>query len=160
MEDKGESPLPCLVLQNSRYVLVGVAGMDDQRQAGLPRGGNVATEAGGLCPGVALIVIVEANLADRNAARVLRQPDQVIGLDMQFLMRVVRMRADGAPDFGILFGNRAHLVEALDAGRDRDHPVDTIGARPGEHAGAVCRKSRWQWLSISTFSWPWPARIS
>jgi hypothetical protein len=48
VQDEGESPLPALFFQDRGDVVVSAARMDDERQAGLPRGRNVGAEAGGL----------------------------------------------------------------------------------------------------------------
>src|SRR3569623_413982 len=89
---------------------------------------------------IALVVIVEADLADCDTARMLGKPHQIPGLDVQFFVCVVRVRPHRAPDFSILLGDRADLIEALDAGRDRHHAIDTIGARTRQHARAVRRE--------------------
>ena len=107
MEDEREGPLPCFFLEDCGDVVVGLAGVDDERQAGLARGRDVAAEAGRLRRVVAGVVVVEPGLADGDAARMLGEPHEIGGRDLGLLMRVVRMRADAAPDFGVLLGDGA-----------------------------------------------------
>src|SRR3569832_2351171 len=142
MEHEGEGTLPRFVLQDGRYVLVGVSGVDHQGQPGLTRGGNVPPKTRRLRNRSALIMIIQTDLADRDAARMLRQPNQVLGLNMKLFVRVMRMRSNRAPDLAVLFGDRADLVEPLDPVRDRHHAVDTIGVRPCQDTGAIRHKLR------------------
>jgi hypothetical protein len=95
MDDAGERPLPHLLGQDPRRILFRVAGMDDQRQPGLPRGADMGAEAGALPLAIAMIVIIiEAALADRHDARVPRLLDQGFGLDVGMGVGVVRVDAD------------------------------------------------------------------
>ena len=78
MEDEGEGPLPAFVLEDRHHVVVGAARMDDQRQSGLPRGGDVRAEALRLRrPRRLVVVVVEPGLADGHDLRMRREPDQL-----------------------------------------------------------------------------------
>ena len=101
MQHGGEGALPCLLGQDARHVGIGLARMDDQRQAGLARRGDVAAEAGLL--GVAraeIVVIVEPGLAERHHLGMAAAGDEVCGGDVEFLMCVMRMRSYRAVDIG------------------------------------------------------------
>ena len=150
-----------------RHVVVGLARMDDQRQAGLARGRDMGAEA--LLLRVAravVVVIVEPGFADRHHLGMARARDQVGGRDVELLVGVVRMGADRAADLGKPLGDRDELGVPLHPGRDRHHAADAGGLRrapPRRRArSAKSGKSRWQWLSTSIVSSPrWlPARRS
>src|SRR5665213_3738572 len=102
MEHERKSPTRRFVFEDARNVLIGVARMDHQRQAGFARSGDVPPETGSLRRVVALIVIVEADLPDGDAAWVRTQPHELGSRDFRLFMRVVRMRADRAPDLRVL----------------------------------------------------------
>ena len=77
MQDGLEGALPHFLLEDRDHVLVGVAGMDDERQPGLARGRDMGAEDALLHVARAVVVvIVEPRLADRDAARVPRQLDE------------------------------------------------------------------------------------
>ena len=87
---------------------------------------------------VALVVVVEPGLADGDAFGMGGEPHEVGGLDVQFLVRVMRMRADRAPDLvGCASAIAVISVELLDPGGDRHHAGDAgrLGAR--QHAVAI-----------------------
>ena len=108
MQHEGERALSRLLLEHAGNVGVGVARMDDERQAGLPRRGDMGAEA--LLLHVAravVVVIVEPRLADRHHLGMARELDQLLHHDVGLLGGVVRMRADRAE----------HIVMRLDDGR-------------------------------------------
>ena len=78
MQHGREGALPGFLLEDARHVVVGLAGVDDQRQPGLARRRDVGAEA--LLLRVAravVVVIVEPGLADRHHLGMARARDQV-----------------------------------------------------------------------------------
>ena len=74
-----------------------------------------------------------------------RARDQIGGRDVEFLVRVVRMRADRARNVRKALGDREHLRVAAHAGRDRHHAADAgrLGARHhGVELGREVRENR------------------
>ena len=70
MHDAGEGPGGVLLGEDAADVGVGVAGVDDQRQAGPARGLDVEAQALGLQRGgLGAVVVVEAGLADADELR-------------------------------------------------------------------------------------------
>ena len=134
MQHGREGALPRFLFQNPRHIGVGFARMDDQRQPGFARGRNMLAKA--LCLRVAralVVVIVEAGLADRHDFRIFRQSDQRFGVDIQFLMRVVRMGADRAENLRKFLRDRQHLRKFAHARADGDQARDAGGARARDH---------------------------
>ena len=79
MQHGREGALPRFLLQDPRHVVVGVARMDDQRQPGRARRGDVGAEA--LLLRVAravVVVIVEPGLADRDHLGMARARDELV----------------------------------------------------------------------------------
>ena len=81
-----------------------------------------------------VVVIVEAGLADRHDLRIFRQRDQRLGVDVQFLVSIVRMGADRTEDLRKCFSDRKHLREFAHAGADGHHAADAGGARARHHS--------------------------
>ncbi len=78
MQHRREGALPGFLLQDRRHVVVGLARMDDQRQTGFARRGDVPAEARLLHVARARVVeVVESGLADRHHLGVARAGDQV-----------------------------------------------------------------------------------
>ena len=76
----GKAPFPVSSSRMRRHVVVGLARVDDERQAGLARGGDMIAEAALLRVARAVIVvIVEPGLADRHHLGMARARDQVVG---------------------------------------------------------------------------------
>ena len=134
MQHGREGALPAFLLQNPRHVGVAVARMDDQRQPGFARRGNVLAQALRLrLARRIVVVIVEPGLADRHDLRMFRQRDQRLGVDVQFLMGVVRMGADRAENLRKFLCDRKHLRKFPHAGADGDHAADAGGAGARHH---------------------------
>ena len=57
MQHGREGALPGLLLQDSRHVVVRLAGMDDQRQPGRARGGDMVAEAALLRVARAVVIV-------------------------------------------------------------------------------------------------------
>ena len=93
-------------LEDLGGVVLGVAGVDDQRQAGLPRRLDMRLEALALRRAVGLVVIIiEPALADRDHARMVGGLDQRRGAEVGMGVGLVRMDADARPDVGLALGD-------------------------------------------------------
>src|SRR5215212_1752223 len=70
VQDGVEAPSPALVCQNVDHLVVSLAGVDDEWQAALPRGGDMGAKDTALhVARTAVVVEVEPGLADGDAAR-------------------------------------------------------------------------------------------
>ena len=67
----------------------------------------MATKADRLRDIVALVVVIEPRLANRDAPWMRGKAHEVRRLDMKFLMRMMRVRANRAPDLVMRFGKSA-----------------------------------------------------
>src|SRR4051794_40542011 len=95
MESGAERTLAHLFREDRDHVLIGIAGMDHQGQSGLARRGDMGAEDLPLnVPWALVVMIVEAGLADSDAARVLRELDQLLGGHIRLIGGVVRMGTD------------------------------------------------------------------
>ena len=126
---------PCrhLGLEQRHGVVVGVAGVDDQRQAGGARGRDVGAEAGRLPVARAEIVeIVEAALADRDHPRMRGELDQRCGIVEALPAGLVGMDADRAEHLGPTLGQR-----------DADRPAGRVWPRcaPWWRRPRLCARS-------------------
>ena len=102
MEHPADAPFPRRFGEDRRGIVLGVAGVDDQRQAGGPRRLDMRGEALALRGAVGLVVIIiEPALADRDDARVRRGLDQRRGAEIGMGVGLVRMDPDAGPDVGI-----------------------------------------------------------
>src|SRR5262245_24837762 len=118
--------------QNAYHVAISVARVDDERQARLARRGDVGAEDALLhVTWAAVVVIVEAGLADPDAARMHRQGGDLSSGNVRLLGRMVGMRADREEDAIVALGERAVGVEARDMRRDCDQArdADRVGPR-------------------------------
>ena len=110
--------------------------MDDERQAGLPRRGDMGAEALLLHVARAVVVmVVEPRLADRHHLGMARQLDQLFDHNVGLLGGIVRMGADRAEHIVMGLDQAAQLVELADPRRDRHHQADPC--RPGAVEQAV-----------------------
>ena len=105
MDDAGIGALPHFLAQDRGGIVLGIAGVDDDRQPGLARGGDMRAEARLLPVAVAMVVIIiEPALADADDARMRGALDQLGGVDIGMLVGLVRMDADRRPDIGLALG--------------------------------------------------------
>ena len=124
-----------LIFEDAAAVVVGVAGVNDQRQAGRAGGGDVRAKAALLGLGRAVLVeIIQPRLAQGHDLGMPRQPDQFVGGHSVFLIGVVRMGADRAIDVWKPLGDRKELTEAPHPSRDGDDAPDSCSRRPGHDA--------------------------
>ncbi len=153
MQHRLEAAPPHLVAQDRRHVGVGVARMDDQRQAGLARRRDVGAEhAVGHVARRRVVVVVEPRLADADAFRVARQRHQPLHRHVRLLGGLQRVGADGEEHVREALRDGRDLGVARDAGRDGDDaatPAARARSTTASSSGAKSGKSRWQWLSVS-----------
>ena len=105
VDHAGKGPLPHFVGQNFRGVLLGIAGVDDQRQAGFARRCDMFAKRSALLFAVAMVVIiVEPGFANSYNARMRGLGDQFCSVDADMRVGFVRMDANRCPDIGFLIG--------------------------------------------------------
>jgi len=113
-------------------VVVGVAGMDDERQAGRAGGRDMRLEPFALRRPVGLVVvIIEAAFADCDDTRVVGRLDQRRRAQIGMRVRLVRVDADGGPHVGLLVGNGDDVIPFALAGRDIEESGNSARARIG-----------------------------
>ena len=69
-------------------------------------------------------MVVEPGLPDRHHLGMARAADQLVDGDVELLMGIVRMGANGAIDLGKVLGDGEHLGMPLDARRDGNDARD------------------------------------
>ena len=135
MQHRGESSPARFLLQYPRHVRVSLARMDDERQTGCARGGDVIAEPLFLRRArAAFVVIVEPGLANCHHLRVTRAVDQLVGRHIELVLRVMRMGADGAIHIIEALGDAEHLGVAFDSRRDGDSASDSGRPRTRDYA--------------------------
>ena len=77
--------------------------------------------------------LVAQVLSDRDHLGMARAPDQLIGGDVQLLVRMMRMGADRAVDIRKALGDGEHLGVAFDPRRDGDDTRDAGRPRARNH---------------------------
>src|SRR4029077_6591223 len=98
------------LFEDAGNVVVGVAGMSHERQAGLSRRGDVGAEAGLLILAWAVVVvIVEPGLADRHHLRMARKFQNLFERDVPLFRRVVWMGADREVHIAMRRDNREQI---------------------------------------------------
>ena len=150
----GKAPFPLSASRISPHVVVGVAGMDDERQLGLARRRDVPEERRPLrLAGRVVVVVVEPGLADRHHLRIGGEPDQVFRRDVRLFGGVVRMRADRAEDVA---GSARRSPGAAESAPPASRCVTMVStpaararSRTASRSSSKSGKSRWQWLSTS-----------
>src|SRR5205085_7090167 len=114
--------------------LLRLAGVDDQRQARLARGGDMGAEGGALPLPVAMVVIIiEPGLADPDHPLMRRPLDEKRRIDVRMLVRLMGMDADRGPDVRLPLRDADHVVPLGAAGRDVEHRDDAGRAGAVEH---------------------------
>ena len=138
VQDRREGTGAAFLFEDRDHVVIGVAGMDDERKVGDAGRCDMPAKAHRLQRLVlGAIDIVETRLPDRDHLRMLRQGDEFLRRDVRLLMGAVRMCADRAIDRGVAFGDGADLVEAAHARRDGHHEADAGRVCVGDQAVAV-----------------------
>ena len=124
------------VRQDLRHVLVGVARMDHQRQAGFLRGLDMDAEAAFLNLGAfGSVVIIEPGLADRDEFLVAGQRHQLLHRRHRLLGRAHRMGARGIEHLVMRLGEGTHRRFVAQPGADRHHAMHARRAGAGEQVG-------------------------
>src|SRR5262249_2808982 len=94
VNEASESTRRSALLQHRGRLYVGVAAVDDERQAAFPRRGDVGAEDLGLAIARTVVVVeVETGLADANDLRMLRQLDEAGDVDLRLAGSFVGMDA-------------------------------------------------------------------
>src|SRR5258708_11712828 len=108
-----DAPRQRLFLGEDRGRLgIGVAGMDDERQAGLARRRAMRAEERFLPrPRAVLVIEIEPGLADPHHLLMLRQRNEPGDAWVFLARRLVRVDADRAPHIGVALGDGAHRRE-------------------------------------------------
>ena len=123
-------------LEHLGGVVLGVAGVDDERQPGLPRRLDMRLEPLALRRAVGLVVkIIEAALADRDDARVVGRLDQRCGAEVRMGIGLVRVDADARPDVRLALGDGDDVAPFALAGRDVEEAGDAAFAGVLKHFG-------------------------
>ncbi len=134
MQHRGVGPLPHLLFEDARGVVVGLARMDDQRQSGLARRRDMRAEAALLrLARRIVVVVVEPGFAERDDLGVTRAENEIGGGQIELFVRIMRMRADRAKNVGKALGDRQHSVMTANARRDGHDAPDTDVARASDH---------------------------
>src|SRR5215813_1528518 len=167
MQHGGKSPPFRFLLQYSRHVLIRLTRMDHERQPGCARGGDMVAKSLFLRrPRAALVVVVEPGLSDGDHLGMAGAADQLIDSDVELLVRVMRMRANGAIDIGKALGDGNHLSVAFDSRRNGDDARDAGRPRAGndgielagkigkiEMAVAVDQCQSWRQMTVFYSIW-------
>src|SRR5262249_49700753 len=83
-------------------------------------------------PRAALVVVVEPGLSDGDHLGMAGAADQLVDGDVKLLVRVMRMRANGAIDIGKALGDGEHLCVSFDARGDGQDARDSGRPRTGD----------------------------
>ncbi len=148
--------------ENPGNLIVGFAGMDDQRQPALMRCRDMRAENPllGLARAV-LVMEVEAGLADPDHARMRGEHAEFGRRRIGVIGGFVRMGADRAPDIVICLGNRAHCRKRVEPGADRQHRPDPSLSGAADHRLALGREIGKVEMAMAVDQhWPCPAPVS
>ena len=129
MEQGAEPPLPHLIGQDRRHVGVGVSRMDHEREVKLAGKRDMSPKdpLGDVARG-AVVVIIEAGLADPNAFGMSGEGAHGVEILRIVPGRLMRMGADGEEDVVIALCDRDHARRLRHFGADGDHALDAGGA--------------------------------
>ena len=141
MDETGKRPLARLGLENFDGVVVGVAGVDDQRQAGFPRRPDVGAQVRPLRrPRAVLVMVVQTGLADADHPGVTGEFDQPFRRRDGLVSGFVRMNADRAVHVIVSLGDVENATEAFEARADGLEAHDSAVARPRHDGVKVLRE--------------------
>src|SRR5207237_4700997 len=84
-----------------------------------------------------VVMKVEATLADRDDAIILREPFDLSKRGVVAILRFMRMKTDGSPYVVVLLGKRQRLARVLEFGRRDDEPAHVLRAGTIEIRRAV-----------------------
>ena len=130
MEQGAEPPLPHFSRQDRRHVVVGVARMDDERQVELAGKRDMAAKDPlSDVARRAVVVIVEARLADPDAFGMSGECAHGVEILRVLPGRLMRMRADGEEHVVVPLRDRDHARGLRHFRADGDHALDAGRAR-------------------------------
>ncbi len=99
MKNAGDSAFLDGAAENFCSIILGFAGVDDQRQPGLPGGIDMRLEPLALGRSFRIVVmVVETALADRDCARMRRGFDECCRAEIGMSVGFVRVNSDAGPD--------------------------------------------------------------
>ena len=125
MDHAGISTPLHLLYEDFSGIVLGIAGVDDQRQPGVARRRDMRAEAGALTIAVRMVVIiVEPGFSDRDDTAVRRLCDELGSVDIGMGIGLVRVDAHRGPNVGILLCRCNHLIPFTLARRDVEHSLD------------------------------------
>ena len=125
MQHGAKRALRHLVLENAPAILIGVAGVNDQRQSGRACRRDMRAEAALLRFRRTVVVeIIQPGLTQRHHFWMLRQLDQFFRRDTILFIGVMGMRSDRAIDIGKRCVIASKRIVLPNAGRDRHHTAD------------------------------------
>ena len=128
MQHGAKRSLGHFVFEDAAAILVGFAGMNDQRQAGRAGRRDMGAKAALLRFARAVLVeIIQPRLAERHDLGMPRQLDQFARGNAVFFVGVMRMGADRAIDVGKPLRDREQRAEPPHPRRDRDDAPDAGG---------------------------------
>ena len=131
MQHRAKRSLRHLIFENPAAIIVGVAGMNDQRQAGRAGSRDMRPKTALLRLGRAVLVeIIQPRLPQRHDLRMSRQFDQFVRGNPVFLIGVMRMGSDRAIDVRKSLGDRKQSAQAPHPRRDGDDTLDPGGVGP------------------------------
>ena len=117
MQHGAKRALGHFVFEDAAAILVGVAGVDDQRQAGGAGRRDMGAKAALLrLARAVLIEIIQPRLAQRHDLGMPGQLDQLAGGNAVFLVGLMRMGADRAIDVRKSLGDLQQRAEAASPG--------------------------------------------
>src|SRR5260221_1810595 len=120
---------------------IGIAGVDDERQASLARRRAMAAEERFLPrPRAVLVIEIEPALADPHHLLMLRQRNEPGDAWVFLARRLMRVDADRAPDIGIALGDGAHRRELTHLGADGEQRPDPCPPRARQDRRALLRR--------------------
>ena len=154
MQHGAKRSLRHFVLEDAAAVLIGLAGVDDQRQAGGAGGGDMGAKAALLRFARAVLVeIVEPGFAQRHDLRMPGQLDQFVRRECRLPRR---HDADGCRPSNRRSGNFSAIARSapsrltrVEIVTMRPMPAASARATMPSRSSAKSGKSRWQWLSTS-----------
>ena len=128
MDDSRKRPLRGLLAEDADGVILGLAHMDDGRQARFPRRRQMVAETRLLDPAVAVHVMkIESGLAKGHHLGMAGQFQQPCRRgDFDFLVGFMGVNAHTAPDIVMVLGDTAHALETVEPGGNGEH-----GPHPG-----------------------------
>src|SRR5258708_9540803 len=120
---------------------IGIAGVDDERQASLARRRAMGAEERFLPrPRAVLVIEIEPALADPHHLLMLRQRNEPGDAWVFLARRLMRVDADRAPDIRIALGDGAHRRELTHLGADGEQRPDTCPPRALHDRRALIRR--------------------